>query len=86
MGNTIKCCICSKELEYMEGTHVEGKNHFIRDICWNCYDAKMKSADPILVLQAKVEAIAESLNNIQRQQVEGIARSIIAKQVFSELE
>lgn len=86
MENTEKCCICGKKLGYMEGTRVEGKNHFIKDICWNCYNTKIKNADPILILQAKVEAIAESLSDIQRQQVDSIANSIIVKQIFNELE
>ena len=81
-----KCKICGNETNRYYSYYVEGKHNFIYLVCQSCYEKRMSSIDPIIILQAKVEAIAESLSDIQRQQVESIARTIVQKQVFSDLE
>ena len=77
-----KCFICGSETYTI---HVECANGYIRNICEMCYKQKMASLDPLTILQAKVEGIAESLSEVQKQQVENIANNILERQAFKDV-
>lgn len=77
-----KCFICGNETSTLR---VECANGYLRNICEICYKQKMASLDPLTVLQAKVEGIAESLSEAQKQQVRSIADNILERQAFKDV-
>lgn len=80
-----KCKICGNETNGCCSYYVEGKHNFIYLVCQSCYEKRMSSIDPIIILQAKVEAIVESLSSSQRLEVEHTAENIVARQVFRDV-
>lgn len=78
-----KCYICGFEGYTVS---VECAHGYIHDVCQSCYRRKVGAVDPITVLQANVEGIAKSLSDIQRQQAESIARGIVERRAFEDVE
>lgn len=78
----MKCYICGFEGYTLE---VECGDRCIHDVCESCYKKKVGAVDPITVLQAKVEGIAESLSDVQKSQAESIARMIVERKAFEDV-
>lgn len=77
-----KCYICGFEgFTYL----VECANGYLHNICEDCYKKKIEAVDPLIVLQAKVEGIAESLSADQRLQAESNARYKVERRAFEDV-
>ena len=80
-----ECNICGVEEEDYYMYQVEGKNHWLYNVCASCYNKKMNEADLILILQAKVEGIIECLSEVQKNQVQNVVYRILEKQIFADI-